>query len=120
MKKRFAVCSFSLCLVALVSSAVSASASDGLIRGDANGDGVVSIKDVTAIQRCLAELEPDTTGMVTKCGNVSGNNLDISDATQIQLYLAEHGNPYHIGEYIEETTQPTTKSYELPFIPVKY
>lgn len=118
MKKRFAVCTFSLCILALVSSAVSVSAANGYIRGDTNGDGVVSIKDVTVIQRCLAELESDSTGMVAKSGNISGSNLDISDATLIQLYLAECGNPYHIGECVEEATQPTTKSYDLPFIPV--
>ena len=117
MQKRFAVCCL-LCLITGLFSVIPASAESSYLRGDANGDGVVSVKDVTAIQRCLAELAPDTTGMVSKRGNVTGSTLDITDATQIQLYLAEYDNIYSIGAVISESTQPTTKSYDLPFVPV--
>ena len=87
-------------------------ATESYIRGDANGDGVVSIGDVTAIQRHLAELEHLNSDRI-KAGDVTGEGLDISDATAIQMYLAEYENTYKIGETV------IYDEYELPFIPVK-
>ena len=55
--------------------------------GDADGDGVVTINDVTVIQRVLAEaaeLANPLTADVNKDGAVT-----IEDATLIQNYLAE-------------------------------
>ena len=40
-----------------VTAILPVNATESYIRGDSNGDGVVSIGDVTAIQRHLAELE---------------------------------------------------------------
>lgn len=87
-------------------------ATESYIRGDANGDGVVSIGDVTAIQRHLAELEHLNSDRI-KAADVTGEGLDISDATAIQMYLAEYENTYKIGETV------IYDEYELPFIPVK-
>ena len=84
-------------------------ATESYIRGDANGDGVVSIGDVTAIQRHLAELEHLNSDRL-KAADVTGEGLDISD---IQMYLAEYENTYKIGETV------IYDEYELPFIPVK-
>ncbi len=59
------------------------------IWGDANGDGFVSINDVTCIQRHVAELEmiPEENLQAVL---VSGETtLSIQDATLIQQYLAE-------------------------------
>ena len=68
-----------------------------MILGDANGDGIVNINDVTAIQQHLAELEQLNSDQI-KAADVNGEGLDISDATAIQMYLAEYENIYHIGE----------------------
>ena len=46
-----------LCLTAVFCAPISAFAATTYIRGDADGDGHVDIRDVTAIQRHLAELE---------------------------------------------------------------
>ena len=69
-------------------------------RGDTDGDGVVSIADVTAIQRLLAELDTDPDGSMSMRGDVSQNGLDILDATLIQRYLAQLGDPFGIGEMV--------------------
>ena len=67
------------------------------ITGDANNDGIVEISDVTNIQRVLAALDVNAT--VSKRGDLSGNGLDIFDATMIQRFLARFENPYMIGDY---------------------
>lgn len=113
MKKTGVICAAVICLSAVLGAAFPASADEGYIRGDANGDGIVSIKDVTAVQRVVAELEPDATGMVAKRGNVAGKRLNITDATLIQRYLAEFDNTYHIGEPV---TEPTKPNYDLPIV----
>lgn len=70
------------------------------LRGDADGDGVVTIFDVTIIQLCLAHMLEGDTEQVERCGDVDGGGLSILDATAIQNYLAEYGNPYQIGETV--------------------
>ena len=70
------------------------------LRGDADGDGVVTIFDVTKIQLCLARMLEGDAEQVYRCGDVDGGGLSILDATAIQNYLAEYGNPYHIGETV--------------------
>lgn len=92
------------------------------LRGDANGDGIVSISDITAIQKHLADLEP-LSGADLQAAEVDGNVLDITDATEIQRFLAEFENSYHIGDWVNvESTQSTIYwikpgDNELPFIP---
>lgn len=64
----------------------------GFIRtvGDVNYDGVISIRDVTAIQRHLAELELFTDEQL-ELADVNGDGeVDIADATHLQKYLAEY------------------------------
>ena len=125
MKKLIVVISVLLAAsMFLFSAAVSAGSGSYLI-GDTDGSGVVSIEDVTLIQKVLAELVADTDGSITKRGNVDGDELSISDATAVQMYIAGFRNDYNIGETAEEqvttlaATQPTTRSYELPFIPIR-
>jgi len=65
--------------------------------GDANGDGAVTIKDVTAIQRYLAE-EAD---IDLQAADVDGSGtVDIADATALQLFLSERAVAYPIGDTI--------------------
>ena len=57
--------------------------------GDANSDGRVNIRDVTAIQRHVAEYEI-LTGSAFLAADTDGNGVvDINDATLLQQYLAE-------------------------------
>ena len=69
-----------------------------VIRGDADGDGEVTINDATTIQRVLAEY--DVEGFNEAAADVEGNGLNINDVTLIQLYLAGFDDQYHIGEAI--------------------
>lgn len=68
---------------------------DAPICGDANGDGGVSIGDVTMIQQHLGGLLtlPDER---LKASDVSGNGVDINDATLIQKWLAKFSVAYPI------------------------
>lgn len=102
----------SMCISAAV---ISAAAGSSYIRGDADGDGTVTILDATVIQRRLAELS--VSSFNEKGADVDGDGLDITDATKIQRKLAEFADPYHIGEIVNDDTQPTQDEYELPFIP---
>ena len=66
-----------------------------VIIGDADGDNAVTIHDVTAIQRCLAQLD---TLSEEDAADVDGNgSVTITDATLIQMYLAEYDDEYGIG-----------------------
>lgn len=113
MKK---IVSIMLMMSVMFSAAIiSTAAESGHIRGDANGDGYVSIVDVTAIQRRLAGLS--VSSFHEKAADVNGDGLDITDATRIQRFLAEYEDPYHICEFVADSTTPTRDEYELPFIP---
>ena len=57
--------------------------------GDANGDGKVDIRDVTAIQRHLANLEPIPEQLLLPADTNGDGVVDIKDATHLQMFLAE-------------------------------
>lgn len=82
-----------------------------VLHGDVNGDGFVTIGDVTIIQQKLADMP--TASFNEKAADVDGNGSGISDATAIQRYLAEFDDPYYIGEFVAYNTKT---EYELPFI----
>ena len=93
------------------------------ILGDANSDGVVTISDVTAVQMFLADISvPDFN---IYAADIDGEGLDVTDAHNIQRYIALFDDSLGIGEKVtvtEPTTQKTTNAYktdpyELPFIP---
>lgn len=58
--------------------------------GDTNLDGIVSIGDVTAIQRHIAELELFTEDQLAVADTNADGEINISDATHLQMYLAEY------------------------------
>lgn len=87
----------------IVSLSCFAAGAASFIKGDADGNGKLDIRDVTAIQRKLAGISLDTIN--EKAADVDGNGLDINDATNIQRYLAEYDNTYHIGESVEDFVQ---------------
>ena len=71
---------------------------ESYLLGDADGDGAVTINDVTAIQKFIAEIE--VPGFNEKAADIDGNGLNISDGTNIQRYLAGFDDGNHIGEMI--------------------
>lgn len=115
-----------ICLLTAVGMVISVSAASSYLRGDADGDGTVTIMDATMIQRRLAEIP--TPSFDERAADVDGDGLNITDATSIQRYLAEFDNIYHINETVTvpdpttpqpTTPQPTRDPYELPVVPKK-
>ncbi len=97
------------CGMILGITALSVSAASTYVRGDANGDGKVTVADVTVIQRKL--LGVSTSHFSAEGADVDGNGLSLSDAVQIQRYIVGYGNnPYNVGTIVDK--------YELPFVPV--
>ena len=60
------------------------------ICGDTNLDGNVDIRDVTAIQRYLVELEPFNEEQLAVADTNGDGEINIADATHLQMYLAEY------------------------------
>ena len=71
----------------------------GFLMGDANCDGVVNIRDVTAIRHQLADF-PEAEPFNTAAADIDGGGLSITDATLIQSYLAEFASDYPIGSRV--------------------
>ena len=57
--------------------------------GDINLDGKITIRDVTTIQRHIAELEVFTDDQLALVDTNGNGAVDINDATHLQKYLAE-------------------------------
>ena len=57
--------------------------------GDVNMDGRVNIRDVTAIQRHVAEYAPLTEEQLALANTNGDGTVNIQDATHLQMYLAE-------------------------------
>ncbi|WP_407384029.1 starch-binding protein [Ruminococcus sp.] len=69
-----------------------------IVRGDADMDKIVSILDVTLIQRHVADVKPLTADGVLAADVDGSKDVEITDATLIQRYLADIGNPYKVNE----------------------
>lgn len=73
--------------------------------GDTDGDGSVSIGDVTVIQQHIATIISLQNNRL-KCADINGNgSVDITDATELQRYLAEYDVPYAVGKPISNDTE---------------
>ena len=57
--------------------------------GDVNFDGIISVADVTAIQKHIAELDTFTDAQLDPADTNGDGEVNINDATQIQKYIAE-------------------------------
>ena len=60
--------------------------------GDTNLDGNINIRDVTAIQRHLVELETFNDEQIALADTNGDGEINIADATHLQMYLAEFDN----------------------------
>nr|WP_316621754.1 leucine-rich repeat protein [uncultured Ruminococcus sp.] len=72
------------------------------ILGDADGDGEVTVSDVTVLQRVLAGMTDDPDGMIALRGTITGDKLDITHVTMIQRHLAnlEYDSDVPIGTQV--------------------
>ncbi len=68
--------------------------------GDADGDRIITIKDVTAIQKHIAGTETLLDNMVALSDVDADLTLTIKDATSIQKYIAGINTDYSIGNPI--------------------
>ena len=68
--------------------------------GDVNLDGEITITDVTAIQRHLADIEKFNDEQLALADTNGDGHLDISDATHLQKYIAKFDGVV-LGKYIE-------------------
>lgn len=84
------------------------------IYGDANKDGFVTVKDVSLIQKYLAELETFNDDQI-KAADVDGNKaVNAADATNIQKYCADFFTRFPIeiaDENILATVEKTLADY---------
>ena len=105
-----------ICVLVAASMIIPVSAADSYLRGDADGDGHVSVLDATAIRRKLVDY--DIRSFDSRAADVTGDGVNILDATLIQQYIAGFDNIYHIDEIVTvtdpTTPQPTRDPYELP------
>ena len=77
--------------------------------GDADGDGTVTVIDVTFIQKTLAGI-PVNGSFSEKAADVDGSGrVEITDATYIQRWLADLDAPYPIGTLIESPSETPTQ-----------
>lgn len=95
----------SLCAVPAVSG------TEVIIYGDADGNGVVTIADVSRIQQHLVDIDPPIAPENMKGAIVTGNEeLSIADATLIQYYLANM-----IERFPAEEKEPTRDTLVVVF-----
>ena len=71
-----------------------------VLLGDADGDGEVTINDVTMIQKYIAGFEMPDNFVLKVCDTNCDGKITIDDATEIQKYVAEYEIPYPIGKMI--------------------
>ena len=98
MKKTIRLTSVLLTICLTIPAFTVYASDDQRLIGDVNNDGFVTITDVTAVQRHLAQTE--MLGYDSQAaGDVDGNGaLNITDATTIQRFLAEMDVEYPINE----------------------
>ena len=83
-----------------LSVSLSAQAVAPTILGDADGDGIVTIFDVTWIQRLLLDMKVPETFSETAADADADGEISIIDATWIQRWLSGMKIPHSIGEEI--------------------
>ncbi len=91
---------------------ITAAAGGGYILGDADGDGRITVKDATAIQKYIARI-PDIS-INEKAADVDRNGIiTVGDASLIQRYIVKLSVSFPIGEVVEpviDTTEPAQAS----------
>ena len=68
--------------------------------GDANCDGILNVRDLTAIQRHIGESSLLSGDRFIAADINSDGTVDINDATALQRYFAEYEINYHIGKSV--------------------
>ena len=109
MNKKHIILLSCLLIAALLAASIphvnAVDTSDDCLIGDVDLDGVITVSDVTLIQRATAEMT-ELDELQRKLADVNGDGrITISDATCIQRYLAELNAPEGIGKPIPYATR---------------
>ncbi|MBQ1475431.1 MAG: dockerin type I repeat-containing protein, partial [Ruminococcus sp.] len=67
------------------------------LRGDADGDGIVDMLDVTTLQRALVNIKVDDDGHMALRAAMNGESIEITDATILQRYFAAMDVPFELN-----------------------
>nr|WP_316621710.1 DUF5301 domain-containing protein [uncultured Ruminococcus sp.] len=67
------------------------------LRGDADGDGIVDMLDVTTLQRALVNIKVDDDGHMALRAAMNGESIEITDATILQRYFAAIDVPFELN-----------------------
>ncbi len=93
--------------IVLMMTGMMVSAAAGVLLGDVNADGEVTVMDATCIQRKLADLRVDDS-YTEEAADVDGNGIiEMTDVTFIQRWTADMEVPYAIG--VQPTAAPTER-----------
>lgn len=120
MKKLLSVIlSATLLISGLAMSSFSASATETeneqvYLWGDIDLDGIITIIDVTEIQRSLAGIS-ELSGLQTELAKVNGEMLSINTATLLQKYLAGFDTGIPIGEPAGDKNEGIVYAENLPW-----
>ncbi len=68
-----------------------------VVLGDVNGDGTADVRDVTAMQRCLADAQELSFLQKLAADTNQDGTFDINDATCLQSVLAEYVTDSPVG-----------------------
>ncbi len=78
------------------------------IYGDTNGDKIISVKDVSVIQKYVAKLSSLKGESLAKADVNGDKTVNIKDATIIQKYIAKLPDTYKVGKaYGSSSSTPT-------------
>ena len=72
-----------------------------IILGDADMNGKVNVKDATAVQKHVADMQALTADGIIAADADGNTKINVKDATAIQKYVAGIDTGYDIGEYIK-------------------
>ena len=76
--------------------------------GDVTQDKNITVKDVTQLQRAIVDLVILSGDSLAAADTDMNGKINIKDATNIQLYIAEYSNHAKVGEQVDIGDIPTT------------
>lgn len=108
IKRTIAIILAVIFVVAAV-SCISAAAVPEFLYGDTNEDGVINVRDVSYIQKVLAEVETETMEFRFIADVYQDMSVDVRDVTTLQKYIAGIYTQLPVHSEITAPTEPDTR-----------